>query len=122
MRRSLSTCTGRLARVISTGRSRRRAIERYLEVRPASTDPHLLLNHKRRGLSDDGVQYALKEVARLAGVPGVSVHVLRHTFAHDMYEASGHNAAVVQRLWALVEPRSGPCGFRLGLGIGTMVS
>jgi integrase/recombinase XerC len=60
-------------------------LDGWVQVRPASDDPALFLNHHGQGLSVAGVQYRLKQHCQQAGVH-FTCHQLRHTFARRLVE------------------------------------
>lgn len=75
------------------------AVDRYLRVRARhrlADDPALWLA-TRGGLTDSGIDQALRARASAAGVAGFHVHRFRHTFAHR-WLASGGEEGDLQEL------------------------
>lgn len=63
------------------------ALRASLRVRaPAAGVDHLFVSRQGRALSVRSVQRMVSGYAQSAGIEGVSVHTLRHTFAHDVLE------------------------------------
>lgn len=75
----------------------RRALSSYLEVRPQVVDTHLFVGQRGTGLTVRAVEKLVEKYARLAGPPGVSPHVLRHTFGKHALDA-GVDLVTVSRL------------------------
>lgn len=67
----------------------RRVLVEYLSERGDSDAPEqfVFLNRLGERLGDDGVGGVVAKYARLAGLEGVTPHVLRHTFAHEFLAA-----------------------------------
>jgi integrase/recombinase XerD len=65
----------------------RRAITRYLAIRPDVADDHLLIGQRRAGIQAQAIENVIAKYAYLAGLSGVSPHVLRHTFAKQLRDA-----------------------------------
>lgn len=75
----------------------RRAVSAYLHVRPLVADDHLLVGQRGDALQPQGVQLVVRKYARRAGLPNVTPHTLRHSFAKHLLDA-GADLATVQRL------------------------
>jgi len=75
----------------------RRALTIYQAVRPAVADDHLFVGQRGTSLKPQGVQQVVAKYAHRAGLPAVTPHVLRHTFAKHVLDA-GEDLATVQRL------------------------
>lgn len=61
-------------------------------------DPLLRSSNTGRHMTTRALQKAFKRVAEWAGLPGrYSIHCLRHTYACELYKASGHNLRMVQK-------------------------
>jgi integrase/recombinase XerC len=84
-------------RVVPLNLDARRAIAAYREVRPQVVDDHLFVGQRGTGLTPRAVEKLVEKYARLAGLPGVSPHVLRHTFGKHALDA-GVDLVTVSRL------------------------
>jgi site-specific recombinase XerD len=60
-------------------------LENWLQVRPASEDPHVFLNGRGKGLSANGLQWLLHQYGQQVGLD-LTPHQLRHTFARQLTE------------------------------------
>ena len=65
----------------------RRVIRNYLEVRPNAEDDHLFIGQRGQGLGVRAIESVVAKYARLAGLEGVTPHVLRHTFGKHLIDA-----------------------------------
>ncbi len=96
------TGKGGKRRTVPVGAKARDAIARWLAVRGTwlKADPHpLFLSSRGDRLSGRSIQTRLKAHARAAGVPvNVHPHVLRHSFASHLLQASGDLRAVQELL------------------------
>lgn len=96
------TGKGGKRRTVPVGAKARDAIVRWLAMRGAwvRADPHpLFLSERGERLSGRSIQDRLKAHARRAGIPAnVHPHVLRHSFASHMLQASGDLRAVQELL------------------------
>jgi integrase/recombinase XerD len=84
-------------RVVPLNLDARRAIGAYLEVRPRVVDTHLVVGQRGTGLTPRAVEKLVEKYARLAGLPDVSPHTLRHTFGKHAL-AAGVDLVTVSRL------------------------
>ena len=75
----------------------RRAVTAYLDARPLVDDDHLFVGQRGDPLQPQGVQLVVRKYARRAGLPDVTPHILRHSFAKHILDA-GEDLATVQRL------------------------
>jgi site-specific recombinase XerD len=77
---------GRRTRACPFGRKTAQALDRYLRVRRQHRDASLeaLWLGKKGPLTDSGILQVLRRRGREAGVDHIYVHLLRHTFAHQM--------------------------------------
>jgi site-specific recombinase XerD len=84
---------GRRMRGVSFGAKTTLAVDRYLRVRKKrkqSFRPELWLNERERGrLTHWGIEQMITRRAKLAGVPHIHPHQLRHTWAHQFKLAGG---------------------------------
>jgi integrase/recombinase XerC len=96
------TGKGNKRRTVPIGSKARAAIEQWLAMRSqwVKADPHaLFLSTRGERLSGRSIQNRLKAHARKAGIPAnVHPHVLRHSFASHMLQASGDLRAVQELL------------------------
>lgn len=75
---------GRRRRRVSFGNKTVRALDRYLRVRAAHSEadsPWLWLGKKGR-FTESGIGRMVRARGRLAGIPNLHPHQLRHTYAH----------------------------------------
>jgi site-specific recombinase XerD len=83
---------GDVDRAVPFGAKTGRALDRYLRARRdhrLANDTDALWLGIRGGLTDDGVEYALKKRAREAGIEHIHAHQFRHGFAHRWLLAGG---------------------------------
>jgi len=75
------------------------ALRTCMRVRaPAPGVDHLFVSRLGQPLSVRSVQRLVSDYARVAGMEGVSVHSLRHTFAHDVLEETEDLSEVARAL------------------------
>jgi len=61
-------------------------------------DPLILSSNTGRDMSTRALEKAFKRTAARAGLPShYSIHCLRHTYACELYRASGYNLRLVQK-------------------------
>jgi site-specific recombinase XerD len=77
---------GRRARACPFGRKTAQALDRYLRVRRThpQADSEALWLGKKGPLTDSGILQIIRRRGHQAGVEHIYVHLLRHTFAHQM--------------------------------------
>ncbi|WP_035527410.1 tyrosine recombinase XerC [Haliea salexigens] len=93
------TGKGRKTRTVPVGAVALAAVERWLQVRPESTDPALFLSQRGTRISVRNIQDRLRLQGRRAGMyQDVHPHMLRHSFASHMLESSGDLRAVQELL------------------------
>ena len=60
--------------------------------------PYLFPSERGEKMSRSGIQQIFKKWAKQAGLPShYSIHSLRHTYATNLYKASGYNLRLVQK-------------------------
>jgi site-specific recombinase XerD len=72
----------------------RRAIASYLEVRPTTSDDHLVIGQRGQGISSRAVEMVVAKYARLAGLEDVTPHTLRHSFGKHALDAGADLVSV----------------------------
>jgi len=75
----------------------RQSLNAYLAARPQIVDQHLFIGQRKNGLTDTAIQEVVAKFGRLAGIDGVSPHVLRHTFGRNLIDR-GVDLVTVQNL------------------------
>jgi len=82
-----------------------RALQTYLGEREDAGDDHLFTAKTGKGLGRRSIETTIKKVCREAGLRGVSVRTLRHTFAaHSL--ARGTTIETMQKALGLASPAS----------------
>ena len=85
------------SRVVPLNRAAKGALERYLKVRPQSTDQTLFITKTGRPLLIRNIRTAIDRYFRMAGIQDVKVNDLRHTFiAHHLM--SGTPLTLISKL------------------------
>ena len=80
-----------------------RALRAYLSEREDAGDDHLFTTKTGLGLGRRSIETIIKKVCKAAGLRGVSVRTLRHTFAaHSL--AKGTTIEVIQKALGLASP------------------
>jgi site-specific recombinase XerD len=88
---------GNKDRTVPLNNDVRRALAVYQQVRPTVANDFVFIGQRGAALQPQGVQQVVAKYAARAGLPEVTPHVLRHTFAKHVLDA-GEDLATVQRL------------------------
>lgn len=76
---------GHAAREVPLNKAAKQAIDRYIKVRPTSTNNHLFITKTGRPLLVRNIRSAIDRYFRIAGIKDAKVNDLRHTFvAHHL--------------------------------------
>jgi site-specific recombinase XerD len=89
---------GRRERVLAIGRKTVLALDRYIRARgqhPAAAQPWLWLGLKGK-LTEAGIRQVFKRRGKVAGLPDVHPHQLRHTFAHQWLSNGGQETDLMR--------------------------
>ncbi len=91
-------------RLVRFNGSLKRHYKRYIRWKQAvgeptgPNDPLLFSSNSRSHMSTRAIQKVFKRTAARAGLPSrYSIHCLRHTYASELYKASGYNLRLVQK-------------------------
>ena len=84
-------------RVVDIGSNLKKQILEFLDYRTMNS-PYLFPSERGEKMSRSGIQQVFKKWAKKSGIPShYSIHSLRHTYATNLYKASGYNLRLVQR-------------------------
>ena len=84
-------------RVVDIGANLRKHIAEFLDYR-AINSPYLFPSERGERMTRSGIQQVFKKWAKRARISAhYSIHSLRHTYATNLYKASGYNLRLVQR-------------------------
>ena len=95
---------GRKERIVPVGRQANGALRRWLDHRealaakPGAERRALFLNLRGKRLSGRSIQRSMHKLLEVAGVEGLKVHSLRHTFATHLLDAGADLRAVQELL------------------------
>lgn len=76
-------------RTIPLNNDGRRALQAYLVQRPAVADDRVFVGQRGEPLRPEAVQLIVRKYAHRAGLPEVTPHILRHTFAKHVLDTGG---------------------------------
>jgi len=84
-------------RVVDIGSNLKKQILDFLDYRTMNT-PYLFPSERGEKMSRSGIQQVFKKWGKKANIPShYSIHSLRHTYATNLYKASGYNLRLVQK-------------------------
>ena len=84
-------------RVVDIGLNLKKRIREFLDYRTMDSS-YLFPSERGKKITRSGIQQVFKKWARKAGIPAhYSIHSLRHTYATNLYKASGYNLRLVQK-------------------------
>ncbi len=95
---------GNKERLAPFGREAQKALRLYLEAREAllkktkKESPYLFLNYRAGPLTARSVHRLIKKYALILGLPAVSPHTLRHSFATHLLEAGADLRSIQEML------------------------
>jgi site-specific recombinase XerD len=85
-------------RVLPLNVDARRAIDAYLEVRPAVSDEYVFIGQRGQGVGSRAVEMLVTKYGRLAGLEDVTPHTLRHSFGKHALDAGADLVSVAALL------------------------
>jgi len=84
-------------RVVDIGANLKKQILEFLKYRTMNS-PYLFPSERGEKMTRSGIQQVFKKWANNAGISShYSIHSLRHTYATNLYKASGYNLRLVQK-------------------------
>ena len=84
-------------RVVDIGSNLKKQILEFLDYRTMNS-PYLFPSERGEKMTRSGIQQVFKKWAKKAGISShYSIHSLRHTYATNLYKASGYNLRLVQK-------------------------
>jgi site-specific recombinase XerD len=89
---------GQSAREIPLNVDVRKALQNWLNVRPASQSQFLITSQRGGGMTPSGIWRIVKKYAALAGMPELSVHQLRHTVLTRLVREFGIDLVTVAKI------------------------
>ena len=82
-------------RIVTINNNLKSIIQQYMDYHPSV---YLFPSERGEQLTRSGIQQIFKKWAKKAGLPKrYSIHSLRHTYATNLYKASGYNLRLVQK-------------------------
>ena len=84
-------------RVVDIGSKLKKQIVEFLDYRTMNS-PYLFPSELGEKMTRSGIQQVFKKWAKKSKIPShYSIHSLRHTYATNLYKASGYNLRLVQK-------------------------
>ena len=84
-------------RVVDIGSNMKKQIIEFLDYRNTDS-PYLFPSERGEKMTRSGIQQVFKKWAKKSGISShYSIHSLRHTYATNLYKASGYNLRLVQK-------------------------
>ena len=84
-------------RVVDIGSNLKKQILEFLDYRTMDS-PYLFPSERGEKMTRSGIQQVFKKWAKKSGISShYSIHSLRHTYATNLYKASGYNLRLVQK-------------------------
>ena len=88
---------GNKDRIVTINNKLKKLIQEYINYLQPKSE-YLFPSERGEQLTRSGIQQIFKKWAKLAGLPQrFSIHSLRHTYATNLYKASGFNLRLVQK-------------------------
>lgn len=88
---------GKKDRIITLNTPGKKAIKKYLGIRPKSNCPYLFLSKSGKPLNSRNIRHAIDRYYRKVGIRRATVHTLRHTFCTH-HVAKGTSLMVIARM------------------------
>lgn len=88
---------GKKDRTITLNTPGKKAIKKYLEIRPKNNCPYLFLSKSGKLLNSRNVRYVIDRYYRKVGIRRATVHTLRHTFCTH-HVAKGTSLMVIAQM------------------------
>lgn len=89
---------GRAAREIPLNTDVRKALARWLEVRPDSGSPYIFINQRGEQMTPSGVWRIVKHYGEFAKIPDLTIHSLRHSVLTRLVRELGYDLVSVARI------------------------
>lgn len=77
---------GGKSRTVDMNRDLCDAVREWLDIRGDGASPRLFLSQRGGPLTENGITHLFQTLRKKTGIPDLTPHVLRHTFAHDLAE------------------------------------
>lgn len=89
---------GRAAREIPLNLDVRKALAKWLEIRPDTSSPYLFVNQRGQKLTASGIWRIVKQYGELARISDLTIHALRHTVLTRLVREFGCDLVSVARI------------------------